>query len=177
MPSACPDSPCMRNTEGKVKGAMAGRSSTDIRAVVLTAVDEARQRGDRLLGSDHLFLGLLHEPDSLASRALGVDLSAARAALEALDRAALAAIGLTVAGLPVAALAPSRKGPRMSSAVRAVIRRAANEATQTKASRIETTHLALALLASEPPDPVAALLAELRIDRAAVRERLHRAEP
>jgi hypothetical protein len=36
--------------------------------------------------------------------------------------------------------------------------------------------MALALLTSEPPDPVTALMAELRIDRAAVRERLNRAE-
>ncbi len=155
---------------------MAGRSSTDIRAVVLAAIDEARQRGDRLLGSEHLFLGLLHEPDSVATRALGVDLSAARAALGSLDRAALAAIGLDVAGLPVAGLGPLRKGPRMSSAARTVINRAAKEATQTKPRRVEATHMALALLASEPPDPVAALMTELRIDRAAVRERLNRAE-
>jgi len=158
-----------------VRGAIAGRSSTGIRAVVLTAADEARQRGDRLLGSEHLFLGLLHDPDSVAVRALGVDLSVARAALGALDRAALAAIGLAVTELLVAGLAPLRKGPRMSSAARAVINRAAKDATHTKDRRVETTHMALALLASEPPDPVAALMAELRIDRAAVRERLNRA--
>ncbi|MFI5272828.1 MAG: Clp protease N-terminal domain-containing protein [Ktedonobacterales bacterium] len=155
---------------------MAESSSSDIRAIIDAAYDEARQRGDRLLGSEHLFLGLLHEPDSTATRALGVDLSAARAALGALDRAALAAIGLDVVGLPVAGLAPLRKSPRMSTAARAMISRAAKEATQAKARRVETTHMALALLASEPPDLVAALMAELRIDRAAVRERLNRAE-
>ncbi|MGH2514354.1 MAG: Clp protease N-terminal domain-containing protein [Ktedonobacterales bacterium] len=155
---------------------MAGQSSSDIRAIITAAFDEARQRGDRLLGSEHLFLGLLHEPDSAATRALGVDLSAARAALGALDRAALAAIGLDVAGLPVASLAPLRKGPRMSSAARTAITRAGKEAVQTKARSIESTHMALALLASQPPDPVTALMAELRIDRAAVRERLNRVE-
>lgn len=64
----------------------------------------------------------------------------------------------------------------MSSAARTVITRAAKEATQAKARRVETTHMALALLALQPPDPVAALMAELRIDRAAARERLNRAE-
>ncbi|MGI8688378.1 MAG: Clp protease N-terminal domain-containing protein [Thermomicrobiales bacterium] len=155
---------------------MAGRSSTDIRAVVLAAIDEARRRGDRLLGTEHLLLGLLHEPDSVTTRALGVNLSAARVALGDLDRAALAAIGLDVAGFPSADLAPLRKGPRMSSAARAVIERAAKEATQKKARRVEATHMALALLASEPPDPAAALMTELRIDRAAVCERLNRAD-
>lgn len=155
---------------------MAGRSSPSIGAVVLTAVDEARRRGDRFLGSEHLFLGLLHEPDSAASRALGVDLSAARAALVALDRAALAAIGLNVAEFPVAGLTPLRKSPRLSSTARAVINRTAKEVTQRKDRRADSTHMMLALLASEPPDPVAALMVELGIDRAAVRERLNWAD-
>lgn len=155
---------------------MAGQFAPGIGKVMLAAYDEARLRGDRLLGSEHLFLGLLHEPDSVATRALGVDLNAARAALGALDRAALSAIGLDVAELPLAGFAPLRKGPRMSSAARAVISRAAREATQMKSRHVGATYMALALLTSEPPDPVTALMAELRIDRAAVRERLNRAE-
>jgi ATP-dependent Clp protease ATP-binding subunit ClpA len=144
--------------------------------MILAAIDEAQQRGDRLLGSEHLFLGLLHEPDSVAVKALGADLNGARAALEALDRAALAAIGLDVGDLPIASRAAWRKGPRMSSAARAVINRAVKEATRTKAHHVGTTHMALALLACQPPDPVAALIAELGIDRAAVHERLNRTE-
>ena len=155
---------------------MAEQSSSGLGAVILAAIDEAKRRGDRLLGSEHLFLGLLHEPDSATVRALGIDLGAARAALESLDRAALAAIGLDVGSLPMANRAPLRKGPRMSSAARAVINRAVKEATRTKGRHVWTTHMALALLASEPPDPMAALMAELRIDRAAVRERLNRVE-
>jgi ATP-dependent Clp protease ATP-binding subunit ClpA len=155
---------------------MAERSSNALGAIILAAIEEAQQRGDRLLGSEHLFLGLLHEPDSAAVKALGVDLSGARAALEALDRAALAAIGLNVGDLPMAGRAPWRKGPRMSSAARALISRAVKEATRTKVRHVGTTHMALALLDSEPPDPVAALMAELGIDRAAVRERLNRTE-
>jgi ATP-dependent Clp protease ATP-binding subunit ClpA len=153
---------------------MAERTASSIGAIILAAIDEAQQRGDRLVGSEHLFLGLLHEPDSVAVKALGVDLSGARAALQSLDRAALAAIGLDLGDLPIASRAAWRKGPRMSSASRAVINRAVKEATRTKARHVGTTHMALALLASEPPDPVAALVAELGIDRAAVRERLSR---
>jgi ATP-dependent Clp protease ATP-binding subunit ClpA len=152
---------------------MAERSSSGIGAIILAAIAEAQQRGDRLLGSEHLFLGLLHEPDSAAVKALGVDLSDARAALETLDRAALAAIGLDVGELPMASRAPWRKGPRMSSAARAVINHAVKEASRTKARHVGTIHMALALLDSEPPDPLAALMAELGIDRAAVRERLN----
>src|SRR5262245_30018616 len=164
----------MRNTERRP--AMAEEPSNGMGAIMLAAIDEARLRGDRLLGSEHLFLGLLHEPDSVAVRALDVDLGAARTALETLDRAALAAIGLDVGNLPIASRAPSRKGPRMSSAARAVINRVVKEAARTKGRHVWTTHMALALLASEPPDPVAALIAELGIDRAAVRKRLERVE-
>ena len=153
---------------------MAEQSSHGMGAIMLAAIDEARLRGDRLLGSEHLFLGLLHQPDSVAVRTLDVDLGAARAALESIDRAALAAIGLDVGNLPMASRAPLRKGPRMSSAARAVINRAVKEETQTKGRHVWATHMTLALLASEPPDPVAALMAELGIDRAAVRERLGR---
>jgi ATP-dependent Clp protease ATP-binding subunit ClpA len=155
---------------------MAERSSRGIGAIILAAIEEAQQRGDRLLGSEHLFLGLLHEPDSVAVKALGVDLSGAREALATLDRAALAAIGLDVGDLPMASRAASRKGPRMSSAARAVINRAVKEATRTKARHVGTTDMALALLATDPPDPVVALMVELGIDRPAVRERLNRIE-
>jgi ATP-dependent Clp protease ATP-binding subunit ClpA len=164
----------MRNTERRI--AMAERSSSGIGAIMLAAIEEAQQRGDRLLGSEHLFLGLLHEADSVAVKALGADLSGARAALEALDRAALAAIGLNVGDLPIASRSSWRKNPRMSSAARAVVNHAVKEATRTKGRHVWTTHMALALLACEPPDPVAALIAELGIDGAAVRERLNRTE-
>jgi ATP-dependent Clp protease ATP-binding subunit ClpA len=155
---------------------MAERGSRGIGAIILAAIDEAQQRGDRLLGSEHLFLGLLHEPDAVAVKALGVDLRGARAALEALDRAALAAIGLDIGDLPITSRATWRRGTRMSSAARAVINRAVKDATQSKGRHDWTTHMALALLATDPPDPVAALIAELGIDRAAVCERLNRTE-
>jgi ATP-dependent Clp protease ATP-binding subunit ClpA len=155
---------------------MAERNSSGLGAIILAAIEEAQQRGDRLLGSEHLFLGLLHEPDSAAVKVLGADLGGAHAALETLDRAALAAIGLDVGNLRIASRAAWRKGPRMSSAARAVINRAVKEATRTKGRHVWTTLMAQALLDSDPPDPVAALIAELGIDRSAVRERLNRPE-
>ena len=85
---------------------MVTRLSTDARKMVLTsAAEEARRRGDRRLGTDHLLLGLLHDPHSRVAQALGVDLDSARAASDALDRAALAAVGVNVAHL-------GRKCPR-----------------------------------------------------------------
>jgi Clp amino terminal domain, pathogenicity island component len=76
------------------------RLSADARKLVLTsAAEEAGRRGDRRLGTDHLLLGLLHDADSSAARALGVSLESARGASDALDRAALAAVGVDVSAV------------------------------------------------------------------------------
>ena len=62
----------------------------------LAARHEARRRGDRKVGTEHLVLALLAEP-ALAG-ALATDLAGARAQLEALDRDALGAVGVVVNG-------------------------------------------------------------------------------
>jgi ATP-dependent Clp protease ATP-binding subunit ClpA len=51
------------------------------------ATAEARRRGDRRVGTEHLALALLADPESVTARALGVSLTAARDALRALDLA------------------------------------------------------------------------------------------
>lgn len=153
---------------------MPKRLSADARKLVLaSATGEARRRGDRRLGTDHLLLGLLHEQDSRAAQALGVSLAEARAALDALDRAAL-----TAAGIEAGALGESppvsfgRRLPPLTSGARAVIKRALDEARPVKSGRIDTTHFLLALLSRQRPDPAAELLDALGVDPAAVRERL-----
>lgn len=76
---------------------MVKRLSVDARRMLLTsAAEEARRRGDRRLGTDHLLLGILHDQDSPAARALGIDLESARVAADALDRAALSTVGIEV---------------------------------------------------------------------------------
>jgi ATP-dependent Clp protease ATP-binding subunit ClpA len=142
--------------------------------VVTAALDEARRRGDRRLGTEHLFLGLLHAPDSLPAKALGVDLDTTRAALDALDHAALAAIGLDVEELR-AGLVPRKHPPvtlsALSSNARAILDHAV-KATTVRTRRTAPDHLLRALLTCEQPDPVAQLLAQLNIDRSVVRSRL-----
>jgi hypothetical protein len=114
----------------------------------------------------------VHVNGKPAARALGTDLEAARAALDALDRAALASIGLDLGGLSPAYLVSSRRRPRPTSAARSVLYRAIKEAAGTKARRPTSKHLLLALLACERPDPAAELMAQLGIDPAAVRDRV-----
>ena len=153
---------------------MPKRLSADARKLVLTsATQEARRRGDRRFGTDHLLLGLLHDADSRAAKALGVSLADARAASDALDLAALAAVGIQIQALgggPPAAF--GRRFPPLTSGARAVFKRAIDEARPFKSGRIGTTHFLLALLSLQRPDPAAELLDALGVDPAMVRQQL-----
>jgi ATP-dependent Clp protease ATP-binding subunit ClpA len=153
---------------------MPKRLSIDARKLVLaSATEEASRRGDSRLGTDHLLLGLLHEEDSPAAKALGVSLADARAASDALDVAALAAVGIQVKTLGSGPPAPpGRRFPPLTSGARAVFKRAIDEARPVKSGRIDATHFLLALLSLRRPDPAAELLDALGVDPAAVRERL-----
>jgi len=153
------------------------RLSADARKIVLTsAAQEARRRGDRRLGTDHLLLGLLHDPDSGVARAVGVDLDAARAALDALDRSALAAVGVEVEVASLAAPPPPHSLARrllpLTSGARAVLKRTVEQTRQAGTARIESRQFLLALLDRESPDPAAELLATLGVDRSQIRRRL-----
>src|ERR1700688_4003415 len=61
-------------------------------AMYLQASEEARRRGDRRTGTDHLLLGLLEDPS--IEVVLGVSRQQARQALESLDQEALGALGM-----------------------------------------------------------------------------------
>lgn len=153
---------------------MVTRLSADARKMVLTsAAEEARRRGDRRLGTDHLLLGLLHDKDSRVAHALGIDLESARAASDALDRAALAAVGVNIAhlGEPPRPVFARRLMP-LTSGAREVLKRTLEETRTTRASRIDTRHFLIALLARDCPDPAAELLRALGVDRSQVRSRL-----
>lgn len=81
--------------------------AADAREAVTSALSEATLRGDRRIGTEHLLLGVLHEPSSV--QALGTDLETARAALDALDRSALAAVGIDIQGIERPPIPASRK--------------------------------------------------------------------
>lgn len=153
---------------------MPKRFSVDARKLVLTsATEEARRRGDRRLGTDHLLLGLLHDEDSSAAQALGVSLADARAASDALDMAALSAVGIQVETLgegPPTSF--HRRLPPLTSGARGVFKRAVDQARPFKHGQIDTTHFLLALLSLQRPDPAAELLDALGVDPAAARKRL-----
>ncbi|MFF3624892.1 Clp protease N-terminal domain-containing protein [Streptomyces sp. NPDC002467] len=142
------------------------------RTVVTRALEEARLRGDRRIGTEHLLLGILHEPGSVAVRSLGTDLEAAHMALDALDQAALASIGIDIQGVDRPPIPASRKRTPFTSGARSVLPRALAEVKKAGSRRITPEHLLLAILDCERPDPAAELIEQLGIDRAAVRERI-----
>ena len=61
-------------------------------AIYMQASEEARRRGDRRTGTDHVLLALLEDPS--VEVVLGVTLQQARQALESLDQEALGAVGM-----------------------------------------------------------------------------------
>src|SRR5215472_10054975 len=110
-PWACRGSPSTPNTEAEEAQVAERFAPSGGAAVVRRALEQARNRGDRRLGTEHLLLGVIGDPQSDVARGLGVDLESAHAALDALDRAALASIGLEIGGLRLPNLRPARKRP------------------------------------------------------------------
>ena len=141
-----------------------------IGATFADAQDEARRRGDRKVGTEHLLLALLHDPAS--ATAMGCDLASARTGLEALDAMALTAVGL--GGLPSAAPIPGRERGRLplTPAGKAVIVDAMHERD---GQRLGPAHVLVALLGRRRPDPAAELVAALGLDVNAIRGRLAQA--
>ncbi|MFS8100464.1 Clp protease N-terminal domain-containing protein [Lentzea alba] len=137
--------------------------------VIMAAQAEAQRRGDRRLSTEHLLLGVLHEPPAVA--ALGIDLDAARAGLDALDRAALSAIGINTDFQPGTVPAATKRPP-LTTAARATLLRAIRPAPRSKVNHPTAEQFVLAILANDRPDPAADLLAHLGVEVDAVRSRL-----
>lgn len=138
--------------------------------VIVAALAEAQRRGDRRLSTEHLLLGVLHEPEAVT--ALGIDVDTARAGLDSLDRAALAAIGINTGEFVPTAIPAATKRPPLTTAARATLLRAIKPSSRVKAVHPSAGQFVLALLANDRPDPAADLLAHLGVDPAAVRARL-----
>jgi ATP-dependent Clp protease ATP-binding subunit ClpA len=148
------------------------RFADSARKIVVQGVEEARWRGDRRVGTDHLLVALLGDP--VTAELLGTEPDAARAASRELDRQALAAVGVQTDTLPEPG--SLRGGGRLpfTAGARDAMRRTLEHAVAEKARRIGPKHLMLALLDRERPDPAATLLTSLGVDGDHVREKLRR---
>jgi Clp amino terminal domain, pathogenicity island component len=148
----------------------------------IDAREEARRRGDRKVGTEHLILGLLREP--AVAQALGCDLQTARDALDAMDHDALAAVGIGAAfnAPPIPIDEPIKRPVRptlkavlrdrlpMTPAAKTALEKSSKEIRRGR--HIGPQQVLLTVLELEPPDPAAELIAALGVDRAAARQRL-----
>jgi hypothetical protein len=140
-------------------------------AVYLDASAEAKRRGDRRVSTEHILLAMLVNPHARTARALGVDLATARAALQRLDREALAAVGIDASY--EGPVFPGREKERLplTPAAKATFLGLRGGA---RGERLYINVL-LALLETTRPDPAAELLDALSVDRSYVRRQLQSA--
>jgi Clp amino terminal domain, pathogenicity island component len=161
-------------TESPVPGALHGW------AIYLRAGEEARRRGDRRTGTDHVLLALFEDPS--VEVVLGVSLQQAREALESLDREALGAVGLgSGADAPPLAMRAVPKKPRLRDVAQKdrlrmtpAAKKVLEEASKPNRRRLYVTaqQVLAQILALQPPDPAAALLGALGVNASEVRRRL-----
>ena len=149
-------------------------------AICLRASEEARRRGDRRTGTDHILLALFEDPS--IEVVLGVSLQQARQALESLDHEALGAVGLgsdaDAPPLPMHAV-PKKPGLRdvmkkgrlpMTPAAKKVL----EEAVKPNRRKLQVTarQVLARILTLQPPDPAAVLLGALGVNMSEVQRRL-----
>jgi ATP-dependent Clp protease ATP-binding subunit ClpA len=154
-------------------------------AIYLQASEEARRRGDRRTGTDHVLLALFEDPSIEA--VLGVSLQQARQALESLDQEALGALGLgsgTDAPPPPMRAVP--KKPRLRDLVKKdslrptpAAKKVLEEAVKPNRRKTQVTaqQVLAQILTLQPPDPAAALLGTLGVNTPEVRRRLDTVPP
>jgi len=146
------------------------------------AREEARRRGDRRVGTEHLVLGLIREP--ALAQALGRDVQTARDTLDAMDQDALAAVGIGAAfnapPIPIDETVKLAQRPTLKAVLRdrLPMTPAAKTALQESSKELRRGHhippqqVLLTVLELEPPDPAAELISALGVDRAGARARL-----
>jgi len=154
-------------------------------AIYLQASEEARRRGDRRTGTDHLLLVLLEDPS--IEVVLGVSLQQARQALDSLDREALAALGLgsgtdappmpmrAVPKKPTIRAVAQKDRPRLTPAAKKVLQEAVKP--NRRKTQVTARQVLAPILTLQPPDPAAVLLGALGVNTSEVRRRLDAVTP
>jgi ATP-dependent Clp protease ATP-binding subunit ClpA len=150
-------------------------------AIYLQATEEARRRGDRRTGTDHLLLALFEDPSTEA--ALGVNLEQARQALASLDEEALGVLGMgSGTDVPPLPTHPVPKKPRIRDVAKKdrfrmtpAAKKVLEDAYKPKGHRklqVTGPEVLAQILVLQPPDPAAVLLGALGVKTSEVRRRL-----
>ena len=146
-------------------------------AICLRAGEEARRRGDRRAGTDHLLLALFEDPS--VEVVLGVNLQQARQALESLDHQALGAVGLgSGADAPPLPMRAVPKKPRIRDVAKKdrfrmtpAAKKVLEEAYKPKGHRklqVTGPEVLAQILTLQPPDPAVVLLGALGVNTSEV---------
>ena len=153
--------------------------------IYMRASEEARRRGDRRTGTDHVLLALLEDPSVEAL--LGVSLQQARQALESLDQEALGALGMgsgtdapplamrAVPKRPTIRAVMTRDRLRMTPAAKKVLEEAVKP--MRRKTQVTASQVLAQILALQPPDPAAVLVGALGVNTSEVLRRLDAATP
>ena len=154
-------------------------------AVYLQASEEARRRGDRRTGTDHLLLALLEDPS--IEVVLGVTRQQARHAHESLDHEALGALGMAFGtDAPALPMRAVPKKPRLRDIAQKdrlrmtpAAKKALEDAARPNRRKLQITaqQVLAQILTLQPPDPAAVLLGALGVDTPEVRRGLDAATP
>ena len=154
-------------------------------AIYLRAGEEARRRGDRRIGTDHVLLALFEDPS--IEVVLGVSLQQARQALESLDREALGALGLgSGTDAPPLPMRAVPKKPRLRDVMKKdrlrmtpAAKKVLEEASKPNRRRLQVTaqQVLAQILTLQPPDPATVLLGALGVNTSEVRRRVDAAPP
>ena len=148
-------------------------------AICLQAGEEARRRGDRRYGTDHLLLALFEDPSIEVM--LGVNLQQARQALESLDQEALGTLGLgSGTDAPPLPMRAVPKKPRIRDVaqkdrlrITPAAKKVLEKASKPNRRRLYVTaqQVLAQILTRQPPDPAAVLLGALGVNTSEVRRR------
>ena len=154
-------------------------------AICLQASEEARRRGDRRYGTDHLLLALFEDPS--IEVVLGVNLQQARQSLESLDREALGALGLgSGADAPPLPMRAVPKKPRIRDVaqkdrlrITPTAKKVLEDAVKPNRRKTQVTaqQVLAQILPLQPPDPAAVLLGALGVNASEVRARMDATTP
>jgi hypothetical protein len=151
----------------------------------MQASEEARRRGDRRTGTDHLLLALLDDPS--IEVVLGVSLRQGRQALESLDDEALGALGMgsgtDAPPLPMRAVPkkPTFRAVmkndrlRMTPAAKKVLEEAVKP--NRRKTQVTAQQVLAQIVTLQPPDPAAVLLGALGVNTSEVWRRLNAGTP
>ncbi len=145
-------------------------------AICLQACEEARRRGDRRYGTDHILLALFEDPSIEA--VLGVSLQRARQALDSLDHEALGSLGLGPgADAPPLPMRAVPKKPRLRDIaqkdrlrITPAAKKVLEDASKPNRRRLYVTaqQVLAQILALQTPDPAAVLLGALGVNTSEV---------